>query len=217
MLQAVKIRTLTHLNSLLDDETTWRKRELITLRQLVTNCRDHERIALVRAAICVLYAHWEGLIKNTATAYLHYVSKQRLKLSDLRANLVALGVRAELRAAENTSRIAAHVTVTTLLMSGLQRGANLPWEDVIDTKSNLNSEVLREIVCMLGLDYTRYITKELLIDGKLLYYRNKIAHGDPEEVGLADYSILHTEIIGLMDQFRRDVENAAAMRAYLRT
>ena len=86
----MSIRTLIELGEFLDSELSWRKKELTTLRFLVRRTRRHEVNALLRAAICMLYAHWEGFVKAAATGYVCYVNTRRLKYRELSPNFVAL-------------------------------------------------------------------------------------------------------------------------------
>ena len=80
----------------MDDELAWRKRELTTLKHMVERARSHEKVFLLRAAVCVLYAHWEGFVKAAATSYASFVDAQGLRYRDLAPNFVALGLRAEI-------------------------------------------------------------------------------------------------------------------------
>lgn len=72
-----------------------------------------------------------------------------------------------------------------------------------------------EILCLLGLDATEYLSSGPLIDQRLLHNRNRIAHGEREVIQPEDYVFLHERIIQLLEQFRTDVENAAVSRSYL--
>ena len=73
---------------------------------------------------------------------------------------------------------------------------------------------MNEILCLLGLDNESYRSKQPLLDKKLLEKRNLIAHGIQTEIELDDYFGLHDEIVQLVEHFRTDVENAAALENY---
>jgi hypothetical protein len=75
----MKIRSVSELVDFLDEDLAWRKRELTTFRFLMGRSRPHEREAVLRAAVCVLYAHWEGFVKNGATGYVNYVALKGLE------------------------------------------------------------------------------------------------------------------------------------------
>ncbi|MDB5342495.1 MAG: hypothetical protein JWP89_872 [Schlesneria sp.] len=84
----------------------------------------------------------------------------------------------------------------------------------INTKSNLNSVVFREIAAVLGIDYSQFATREKLIDEKLLAHRNKIAHGQYLAVEFDEYVALHGEILEMMQEFHDQIENLAMRKAF---
>lgn len=73
-----------------------------------------------------------------------------------------------------------------------------------------------EILWMLGLDKTEYVTKKMLIDEKLVNRRNHIAHGEPLDISVDDYLLLHEEVHALLDTFRTQVQNACVYKTFLR-
>lgn len=78
------------------------------------------------------------------------------------------------------------------------------------------SLILREIVCLLGLDYSFYETKEVIINEQLLKRRNGIAHGEYLSLDREEYQQLHDEILGMIENFRTQIENNANQELYLR-
>lgn len=212
----MKLRSVSELVDFLDEELTWRKRELTTIKFLVSRRRRHEQEAMLRAGICILYAHWEGFIKSAATGYVNYVALKGLKYCDLSPSMVALGLRGRLQAAEVTNRVTIHTQVTGFLMSDMRENARLPWEDAISARDNLNSEVLQEIVHLLDIDYLPYATKKALLDERLLANRNKISHGQRLSIDRTHYDELHNEVVNLLNMFRNDVENAALVKRFHR-
>lgn len=212
----MKIRSVTELVDFLDKELSWRKRELTTMRFLISGSRLHEREVMRRAGVCLIYAHWEGFVKSAATGYVNYVALRGLRYCDLSPSMVALGLRAKLRAAEATNRVTVHTQVTGFLLSDMGENANLPWADAVNTRDNLNSEVLQEILHLLDLDYRPYETKKVFLDERLLRNRNKISHGERLPVASTDYDELHSEVLSLLNRFRDDVEDAALIKRFRR-
>ena len=210
----MRIRSLEQLTQYLEEELAWRKRELTTLRFMLGSRREHERQLLLRAALCVLYAHWEGFIRAAATGYLSYVATRGLRFRDLTPNFVALGLRSEILQAGQSNRPTIHTALTTKFLLGLSEPATFNWETSVETHSNLSSRNLSEILCLLGLDARNYLLKQPLLDQKLLAKRNLIAHGRQTEIELEDYYGLHDEIVQLVENFRTDVENAAVRETY---
>ena len=213
----MRIRSLTQLIEALDDDLAWRKRELTTVNFLLENPRQHQREPLLRAAICLLYAHWEGFVKTAATSYVSFVAHQGLRYRDLTPNFVALGLRREIREAGQSNRPHIHTELARRLMADLSERASIAWQSSVNTRSNLNSETLREILALLGLDEREYLYKGPLLDKKLLENRNRVAHGERAEIDHDDYDLLHSEIIQLADWFSTDVKNAAVTGQFRRS
>ena len=214
----MKIRSLTELGKFLDDELAWRKRELTTLKFMVVGQRrSHERVLVLRAAICLLYAHWEGFVKAAATGYLSYVATRGLRYQDLTPNFVALGLWSDISRAGESNLPTLRTALTTRLIFRLSEQASINWEQSIDAGSNLNFKTLNEIMCTVGLDSKEYLPKKPIIDQRLLANRNAIVHGERRpEIGPDDYSALHDEVIQLVQNFRTDIENAATTNSFRR-
>ena len=213
----MRIRSLTQLTEALDNDLAWRKRELTTVNLMLSNPRRHQRGPLLRAAICLLYAHWEGFIKTAATSYVSFIAHRGLSYRDLTSNFVALGLRAEIREAGQSSRPTIHTAIVSKLLSDLSDNAELDWENSVNARSNLNSETLKEILALLGLDERGYLSKGPLLDEKLLANRNRVAHGERVEIDYDDYGVLHSEIIQLANWFNTDVQNAAVTEQFRRS
>lgn len=209
-----KIRTLTQLSDKLAEEIVWRKKELIYIKTLIERNRYKSTSdALLRSGITILYAHWEGFVKSSATYYLEFVARQNLKYEELTANFLAIAMKKKLSEAHETYKAVIFTKVAEFFVNGLGDKCSLQWEEAVKT-SNLNSEVLRDIACMLGLDYSPYEIKEKVIDESLLRSRNEIAHGRYLLIDFDQYMNLHHEVITMMDLFRDQIENAAFSKAY---
>lgn len=127
--------------------------------------------------------------------------------------MVGVCLRSQLRGLRDCRKIALNRELVELLRD---RGAELPAiprKSAIETYDNLNSEVLSEILAILGCSDADYLAEKALIDEKLLRHRNCIAHNglDPEH-DVNNYEGLHEGILKLIARFRDDVENTAATR-----
>ena len=212
----MRIRSLIQLIEFLNDDLAWRKRELTTVNFMLEKSRQHQRGSLLRAAVCLLYAHWEGFVKTAATGYISFVATRGLRYRDLTSNFVALGLRPEIREAGQSNRPSVHTSMVERLLSDLSDNAELDWRNSVNTRSNLNADTLREVLALLGLNNVNYLSKGQLLNEKLLANRNRVAHGERVEIDPSDYDLLHNEIIQLVDWFSTDVQNAAATGQYRR-
>jgi hypothetical protein len=217
----MKIRSLDDLERRLADDLIWRKRELADLKNLIEtrSFSPSKHNAVLRGGIALLYAHWEGYVKTVANSYLEFVSRQQLNYSDLAINFVAIAMKTELNKAQSTNKATVYTEVTAFILTQANQRSTIPYEGIVSTDSNLSSTVLREITCLLGLDYSFYELKEKIIDEKLLSRRNKIAHGESLpylSLDREEYQELQEQILEMMENFRTQVENNACQGLFNR-
>lgn len=208
--------TTEELNDKLSEEIAWRKRELGAIKSLVRsqNSFNRKKKALIRSGVTVLYAHWEGFVKKSASEYLKFLKRRRLTYDVLSKSLVALGSRNEIGQAAKTDSNTKWKEVVGLFIENMDNVCNLP--ERVDTKSNLNSDRFRDIVVGLGLDYSDFSTSEKIIDIRLVDNRNKIAHGEYLDIDTELYLDLQKRVISLMDKLMNEIVNSAVQKRYRR-
>lgn len=213
------MRTKADLQQKVDDDLLWRRRELFNLRTAIEDSEKNKQrqTALLRAGVAVLYAHWEGFVKRAGSLYLEFVSNQGKRATDLTPNFVAIKFKARIVEAAKSKKISTTHDVVDFFCNHLQDRLKIPHKGVVDTQSNLSSVVLRDIIWTLGLDISPYETKSKLIDESLVDRRNHIAHGEPLDIGVKEYLELHDEVMGLLEDFRNQIQNAAATDRFLKT
>lgn len=219
----MSIRTIEELNDALSNDLAWRKKELAAIKSLVEarNVPEPKHKLFVRSGVCILYAHWEGFIKLAANSYLEYVreysKRKRLTYQELASNFLALAMKEKLKEAKETNKASLYIPICDFFIFELNQRCSLPkGSGAISTASNLSSEVLKEIMALLGIDFYFYSTKSQLIDEKLLKTRNEIAHGEYLIFDRKDYVELHKEIVVMLDIFRDQIENAASQQKFMR-
>ena len=87
----MKIKDLTSLEEKIDDELSWRKKELTSIKVDVEASKTKEKSEqsrAIRSGIAMLYAHWEGTVKSIAEYYLVYVAGLNLKYGELKNNFL---------------------------------------------------------------------------------------------------------------------------------
>ncbi|MFO0952420.1 MAG: MAE_28990/MAE_18760 family HEPN-like nuclease [Isosphaeraceae bacterium] len=215
----MKISTPAQVARRLDRSLAWRKKELTQQKLLADSASAGNAEVLRRSGITLLYAHWEGFIKDASNTYLLYIGNQPIELTLLRPCFVAIALGSEIRVAGQAKKTSIHSKLVELFRTidsppPLRR--RVPWKNVIATHSNLKSTVLREITATLGLDYAPFELKEKAVIDRLVKFRNSVAHGVGQPILQADYDTLHVETIGLLDQFRDLVEDAAFNNSHLR-
>jgi hypothetical protein len=211
------IRSVDELGSYLIEELKWRTDELDTWERLTGSCRPHQQIGAVRAGVALLYAHWEGYVKEAARAYLEYVSRQGLHVSELRDELAAIALRTMLGSGEQSKRSSDHTTIVSTLRAEAQRKANIPYDrSTIRTRSNLTFDVFEDIMHSVGCDSTRHELQKSLITNRLVKNRNEIAHGRYLLIDFEDWLEWRIRVISILEDVRDQLRAAAYTRTYKR-
>jgi hypothetical protein len=175
-------KTLTELETFLDDAFSWRRAELAALEAEIArhykNSPDSPLTrALARSGLALLYAHWEGYIKEACEAYLEYISVRRLRYQELCDELVITALLGLLRRVDAGDEVA-YASLLELVRRPNTARARMPRRDsVVSTKSNLRYEVLAGLCVKLGLPESEFVTRKNLINRSLCDARNEIAHG----------------------------------------
>lgn len=214
----MKIRSKTELQDFLDADLSKRKKELTNYKFLVREARTHQKGALLRAGIPLVYAHWEGFVKYASLAYLDYVARKSPVLKTLKNNFMVLAIREKILSAANSKKTIAHEELLNYLFDNMDKNVTFDPSSVIDTESNLSSSVLKNIMHAVGLAFDDIWEKKIQqIDSKLLKHRNEIAHGELVEITQDLYEELHDFVIVSLEQYKTLIENAAYTSSYQKT
>ena len=213
----MKIRTIDELQDYVDKEMSWRRKELSAIKSNIFVAKEFAKNTALRSGIAILYAHWEVMIKNIATAYLSFVANQRLQYKELKNNFWSIAVKNDLLGFDETRKSSRHNKIIKNIRNMEDKRAHIPYEDVIKTKSNLNSDVFIEIMETIGLDYSQYEGNFKLLDEVLLKMRNEIAHGEkPEYIDFDQdrFNEVYDKIVDMMNMFSIQIMNAACLKEY---
>lgn len=209
-----KIRTANDLSNYLDSEQSWRKKEIITIKLMHDGAREHHAVMLRRAGIALLYAHWEGFVKATGTAYVEYVGRQNLRYRDLQPGFLALAMKAQIEQAVSSAKGQLLTQIAEFFVNRMDEPVKLVSSKAVQTKSNLSADRLRDIITVLGLDYRPFELLEKNVIERLVSQRHSIAHGHYLDVDRKEFGTLHQQTLAMLDEFRTQVENAALTHAF---
>lgn len=209
--------TLEGLTAALEDDVIWRRREILALTTMLTAAAtEDEKLTLMRASLALLYAHWEGFVRNAAQQYLNYVSENSKRFSDLSDNFVWVMSKREMDLFMGTKKGSAeHIEI---MMGVINRRKILDKElfkDRIDTGSNLKEKVFDNICAVIGLepDKSKYDLKTIC--NHLLERRNKVAHGAFIESSASKIEKYRSAVLSAMNDFTYDIISLASSEAYL--
>lgn len=115
----MKIRSKEELVDSMTADLGWRKKELTTLYNSVMTANSKNLHTALRCAVVMLYAHWEGFIKNSAESYLSYVRFQGLNLDQVNSNILALSLKQKINEFTQTNKASLHVEFVTYFKNNL--------------------------------------------------------------------------------------------------
>lgn len=171
---------------------------------------------IIRSAVALLYAHWEGFVKKASVYYLEFVSSHRLPYGRLAPNFVALTLKAKFHELSASEKISGANLLADFFCTSLNKQSNVPYKGAVDTKSNLSSKVLQDILSALGIPHGNFSTRMNFIDSNLVNPRNHIAHGEDFNLSTQEYMELHDAVMSLLETYKNEVENAAVLKSYER-
>jgi len=201
----------------LDRQFTWRAKEISNLFTNTERSRDAFQGSLQRAFVCILYAHWEGFVKDVACEYVSFVLRFTHRLADLRPNFVALQLYGRMRGIAANSHVAAYASVFEDAVRSFEDTLRCDPRTVIDTQSNLSYDVLKKIYVACGICFgSGWDVRRSFIDDILLGRRNRIAHGAYVEVTSSEIGEMKEQTVEMMGWVRSDFENAFALHSFLR-
>lgn len=209
-----KNRSLDELDKSIADEHTVRLLELKQFKDKVYPFTNVNSRKFARNLIVMLYAHWEGFIKNCSEYYLQYISHQNYKYNELKLGLVTIS-HLKLVNEYLESNVALKITALDILFNSMNKKAMVPYDYQIATYSKLNTESLKEICMIVGIDPNKYVTKKGIIDEKLVKLRNEISHGSLVRIEPEDSIETYDLIIPILNEFKNDILNSASQKKYL--
>jgi len=171
--------------------------------------------AVVRMSIPMIYALWEGYIKEVCQLYLEYIEKNVPCIVDLQPAILGYMWTSELRPLTGGLNFARKTAVASLALGSASTPvAFRDTEKEIDTKSNLRYPVLEDIANHLCLDISALTTWKFHLNA-LVNLRNNIAHGArPTSLCYADFDKYSRNTIALMEAFEGVICDAVNNRTF---
>lgn len=220
----------------------WRRQELSRVKMVVKSLRSEGRLYeqnvryVLRGSYLMLYAHWEGYIKEVGQKYIESVSKEKIQYRNASDVIVASSLKTALTNLGGANTHDAHIDFVNKFRDLLSDDKYVDRkyvkinEKIIDAKSNLNYELFIDILKKLDIvdnidDKMQPSEIESLktdIDKNLLKVRNQVAHGEKTmgivglEKNIEEYLSLHERISKIMYDFSEWVIDAWQEKRYLK-
>ena len=164
----------------------------------------------------LIYAHWEGYIKQSSINYLNFINSINILLNKFTTNFIAGAIRNNVIDSGKTKKVPKHIELVESYIKKMSEPIKIPYKSLINTESNLSSKVLLEILITLNLDPAPYELKFKLIDNHLLNQRNKVAHGQYLDIDIDIFIKTANETINLLQTFQEQIIDAAKAKRYLK-
>jgi hypothetical protein len=217
----------------IEADRTSREAEIRLIENLISTAgNDDDRGRLRRMLVLVVYSHLEGFCKFALLSYSTAINSLGIECRDAAAPIAAAGLTQVFRALRDSQSkhpvfrkpfphdadlhlshreqefIAEYEAISSIRV-------NIP-DTAIDTRSNLDTDVLKMLLFRLGLDYNNVETHRSSLN-RLVGNRNAIAHGDrlkiPTENAVSDYLATART---LMSFLQSQIYNALVERIFLR-
>ncbi|MBK9331891.1 MAG: hypothetical protein IPM96_05665 [Ignavibacteria bacterium] len=202
-------KTIDFLMENISEDWIWRLKELNGFKSTLEKTNDKlTKSCLIRAGITILYAHWEGFVKECSYNYYNYVTTKGFKLSELSECFVAISMRKELNELIDSRKVVTQSKAISILFREFEKRGKFPDEIPLRT-SNLTFEIFEEYCTLIGIDILQYETKRQFINRRLVDNRNKIAHGKFLMIDEIDFKEIFELTISLMKSFKVSIENSA--------
>jgi hypothetical protein len=209
--------TLDDLSKQINDDRTWRIREISDLSDAVQRADKVSQRVLLRALVTICYAHWEGYVRFAAQKYIDHVALKKLSFSSLSAQFTRNHFLPRLGAL-SSSKISLRgrcELIDEILEVSAKRFSRIN-PDLINTRSNLSFEVFSDICLICDLPYGSLSDRETFIDVILLKRRNAIAHGEDAFIEAEDREDIANGTIEIMRRFGDAIENHVYSDAFRR-
>lgn len=195
----------------------WRNAEMAELRVILhkANLTPTQRNTYIRYIIPAIYALWEGFVKNSIGLYAKEINSSKKPIVALHENLLTHAITADAKLALDRARINFKTQKEFSLYISDYLNKEFPIDGKIPTKSNINSDVLIDILERFNLGtITQKQGKKL---DKLLRFRNTIAHGDNsipvKEENIDEFILLVQELmVDIFDKIDVAIKNQTYLK-----
>ena len=193
-----------------------RRLEITHIRRVILNYVGMSlESRVVVMAIPMVYAHWEGYFKEVCQIYLEHVESAVSRRRDLQPMLLGYLWTPILKPLTGGMNTQMKKTVAESAIYSLDKPVVFEEkEKAIDTKSNLNYDVLERTTQSICLDITPLTPRKRHLNA-LVNLRNNIAHGSsPRTLTYQDFHAHASETMKLMEQFEQILVSALRARGF---
>lgn len=208
----------------ISDDWLWRESEL---RSLDARLLKSKSAIEIKASVLIVYSHWEGHFKTCASELLEFMSqgiKRKLfSWTDFRPDIRYRLLFCNYRRANLTSQTQeTFISYLNALNDKKYSDILKARDEIILVDDNLSTTKAEAICRNLGVDPSWFILKKIIVDERLVEYRNAIAHGakrlrsgDEMDLTGADLTVALADVRSLIRESRNRFQNAITSKVFL--
>lgn len=208
----------------ISEDWLWREKDMRGVDTLLMKVKVE---VSMKSAILIFYSHWEGHFKFCASRLLEFIDEGvRRKVfrwteidSTIRQRMLFCGYRKSSLSGQNQERFISYLNA---IQDDRYAKILEARDEIIMVGDNLNTSRAEAICRNLGVDHSWFIMKKIVIDERLLAYRNTIAHGSKKLRSGDDLNLMAEEVFSalgevrsLIRETRNRFENAINERSFL--
>lgn len=214
----------------LDRSASYRKKEINNISIQIQSVEGDVQKTLLRAAVVMLYAHFEGFSKDSIKNFIKYLNSQNIPVKQLKHHLQTLHYTKKIIFIKNAKRkqIYNNLIEDILTKNDNIFSVNENEDDIVTTESNLKSEVLEDLLFIIGISTEDFIfasdgenknlkTKEEFIDREILGVRNAIAHGEGRIVTVNQFEEIKKFVLEYIDVLKDYIIQMCTNEEYLKS
>lgn len=205
----------TDFSAQVTEDRNWRMKEISDLKSAIRQGDEGAKRVFLRALVTICYAHWEGYVRFAARKYLEHIALRKFQYSQLGPQFFKNYFLPRL-ASTNSGKlsIAERCALIEEILTSSDRRFSRVNEDLINTRANLNFDVLSDICVICGVATEPFYDKSTFIDVVLLKRRNAIAHGEETLIAIDDLDEVANGTVSLMRAFGDALENHVVLQTY---
>ncbi|MGZ8886559.1 MAG: MAE_28990/MAE_18760 family HEPN-like nuclease [Halobacteriota archaeon] len=199
------------------DNLDKRRVDFTNIRRVILKCAGGPlECTAVRMSVPMIYAVWEGYVKEVCQLYLEYVQSNVARAADLHPAVLGYMWEINLRPIEGGLNFARKKAIADLAIALEESSVEFPNKE-INTKSNLKYEVLEDVANHLGLNCSSLAEWRVPLNS-LVSLRNNIAHGaSPKGLSYSNFDEYASKMLELMEAFEAVMFSAVENRVFCRS
>lgn len=159
----------------------WRLNEFLYIQNIYAKLSlDKDRSSelqkyVLKSAIPMIYAHWEGFVVSSLKIVFEVLNKENLTCKNIHNILLTCSYEQKLKSLTESAHFEKYQKHLAIIIEMFEK--QVTFSNKIDTKSNLNFEVLVEICKKLRFDSSIFEEYKHELN-QLIHVRNSLAHGE---------------------------------------